>query len=125
MILDTNALSALAEGDRGPALHLASSDVLALPVIVMGEWQYGIRRSRNRAKYESWLSLLVSRIRILVVDAETASCYAEVREGLRVKATPIPENDIWIAALAIQHAMPILTKDAHFAAVSGLTRIGW
>ena len=62
---------------------------------------------------------------MLDLTQETASAYARVRLGLRLRGEPIPANDAWIAALALEHAMPVLTRDAHFDVVEGLTRVGW
>ena len=125
MILDTNALSAMADGDPGlePVLRLTSA--VALPVIALGEYRYGIRQSRNRTKYERWLKVLMERCQVLEVDGRTTEHYAEVREELKQAGQPIPGNDVWIAALARQHAMSILSRDRHFDFVPGVRRIGW
>jgi predicted nucleic acid-binding protein len=125
VILDTNALAAMADGDPDlePVLQLASA--VALTVIALGKYRYGIRQSRNRAKYERWLEVLMERCQVLEVDGRTTEHYAEVREELKRAGHPIPGNDVWIAALARQHAMPILSRDRHFDVVPGLRRIGW
>jgi len=125
VILDTNGLSALADGkpEIEPALRRATET--AVPAIVLGEYKYGIRRSRDRSRYERWLPILLAGCRILPVDEGTADCYAEIRDELKRAGRPIPENDIWIAALARQHALPVLSRDKHFDFVGGLTRIGW
>lgn len=122
MILDTNALSALADGSR--ALEAAArTDVLSIPVIVVGEFEYGIARSRHRAAYERWLAALLDVSRILDVDRDTAARYAKIRVALRTAARPIPANDAWIAALALQHDLPVLSRDIHFDAVAGIRRV--
>jgi predicted nucleic acid-binding protein len=61
----------------------------------------------------------------LAVDGDTADRYAEVRGELKQSGRPIPSNDLWIAALARQHALPLLSRDEHFDSVPGLRRIGW
>jgi predicted nucleic acid-binding protein len=125
VILDTNALSALADGDADlePALQQATE--VAVSVIVLGEYQYGIRQSRNRKRYEHWLAELTASCRVLAVDAGTAERYAEVREELKRSGHPIPANDLWIAALARQHGLPLVSRDRHFDFVAGLKRVGW
>ncbi|HEY1759504.1 MAG TPA: type II toxin-antitoxin system VapC family toxin [Bryobacteraceae bacterium] len=125
MILDTNAVSAMADGDPDlePVLRLASR--LALPVITLGEYRYGLRQSRNRAKYEGWLKALIERCSVLDVDGRTTEHYAEVRAELKTAGQPIPGNDVWIAALARQHALPILSRDRHFDFVPIVRRISW
>lgn len=125
MILDTNGLSAMAGGDPNLERLLQSAAEIALPVIVLSEYKYGIRQSRNRAQYERWLSEVIANCRVLTVDAGTAEYYAEVRDELKRKGRLIPANDLWIAALTRQHALPLLSRDQHFDFVPGLERLGW
>jgi tRNA(fMet)-specific endonuclease VapC len=125
VILDTNGLSAVAEGD--PALEpiLRKAAQVAIPVIVLGEYRYGISQSRDRAHYEHWLAEYLPKFRILDVDEQTTISYSTVRTELRKAGTAIPANDIWIAALCRQHFLPLLSRDRHFDAVSGITRLAW
>lgn len=125
MILDTDGLSAWAEGDEALKQVLQRVEEIALPVIVLGEYRYGIRQSHIRNRYERWLAGLVANCRVLCVDETTAEEYAEVRYELKRSGRPIPGNDIWIAALARQHALPLLSRDRHFDFVGGVERIGW
>lgn len=125
MILDTNGLSALAEGDSGLESVLRKAVQLAIPVIVLGEYRYGISQSRHRVQYEEWLAEYLSKFRILDVDERTTVSYRLVRRELRNAGTPIPSNDVWIAALCRQHSLPLLSRDRHFDAVSGITRVAW
>lgn len=125
MIVDTNALSAFAEGDPAAVSKLHRAPEAVLPVIVVGEYRYGILQSRHRARYEDWLLRMISKCRVLVVDMRTADEYAGIRVELRRKGQPIPGNDIWIAALARQYDLPILSRDRHYDSVSGLLRISW
>jgi tRNA(fMet)-specific endonuclease VapC len=98
---------------------------LAIPVIVLGEYQYGIAQSRYRRKYEEWLMGLVANCRVLAVQEATAAHYASIRGELRRAGKPIPSNDAWIAALARQYAMPIISRDEHFDVVPKLKRLSW
>jgi predicted nucleic acid-binding protein len=125
VILDTNGLSALAEGDSGLESVLRKASQLAIPVIVIGEYRYGISQSRHRTDYEEWLAEYLPRFRILDVDERTTVSYSVVRSELRKAGTPIPSNDVWIAALCRQHSLPLVSRDRHFDAVSGVTRIAW
>jgi tRNA(fMet)-specific endonuclease VapC len=125
LIPDTNALSALADGDPDLEPVIFRAQVIALPVIALGEYRYGVRQSRNRTKYEEWLTSLVENCRVLSLDEGTAESYAEVRDELKRSGKPIPGNDVWIAALARQHHLPILSRDLHFDAVFGVRRIAW
>ena len=126
MILDTNALSDFADANQQLLTCLQQSGTdIQLPAIVLGEYRYGIKSSRLRAARESWLDQLESNAIVLAVISETSRIYADIRHELRLTGQPIPENDLWIAALARQYKLPILTNDAHFDKVSGLERIGW
>lgn len=125
MILDTNALSAFADGDAGVGDILRRQTRAAIPVIVIGEFRYGIAESRHRAAYESWLESQLPHFDILAVTGETAVVYAALRVALRRSGRPIPANDAWIAALALQHRLPVLSRDRHFDAVPNLGRASW
>ena len=125
MILDTNGLSAMAEGDTRLQPFIAEAKRLEVPVIVLGEFRFGIVGSRRQAHYERWLQNLVSNCRVLAVDEGTAVEYANIRHDLKAKGQPIPSNDAWIAALARQHSLPILSRDAHFDVVPRLKRMSW
>lgn len=125
MILDTNALSSFIDGDASVGALLRRAERAAVPAIVLGEFRYGIAESRHRASYERWLDAHLPRFEILAVTDETAVEYAELRSELRRSGRPIPANDAWIAALALQHRMPVLSRDAHFDLVAGVSRLGW
>ena len=125
MILDTNALSAAAEDDSDVMGILAGVQQLALPVVVIGEYRYGIAQSRHRARYRHWLDSLISDCIVLDVTEPTTHHYAAINLELRRAGTPIPTNDLWIAALCRQHELPLLSRDRHFDLVSGIQRVGW
>jgi tRNA(fMet)-specific endonuclease VapC len=125
VILDTNALSALAEGDGGLLQVLEGEPDLALPVIALGEYLYGIQQSRFQLRYERWLKTNLPVLELLAVGRETAQPYAEIRRELKTAGHPIPSNDLWIAALAREHNLPIVSRDRHFQAVRGLRLVTW
>ena len=125
MILDTNALSAAADNDPAIIPPLARADQIAIPVIVLGEYRYGIAQSRHRASYAEWLKSLLHDCLVLDVNESTALHYADITLELKQKGRPIPTNDIWIAALCRQHSLPLLSRDQHFDLVPGIKRIGW
>jgi predicted nucleic acid-binding protein len=125
MILDTNALSAAADDDPAIIPLLARADQIAIPVIALGEYRYGIAQSRHRASYAEWLKGLLHDCLVLDANEPTTDYYAEITLELKQKGTPIPTNDIWIAALCRQHSLPLLSRDQHFDLVPGIRRIGW
>ena len=125
MILDTNAISNLFKGDPLLSAVLADEAQHHLPVIVIGEYRYGLARSRHRADLERMLDLLIHQSMVLSIDVSTAVHYANLREALRQIGRPIPENDLWVAALATQYGLPVISRDAHFDAVPGVERLAW
>lgn len=125
LILDTNALWAFADGQPSVRRAIESEIDLALPVIVLGEYFFGVRQSRHRIRYEEWLKAHLAAFVVLEVERDTASRYAEIRSELKSVGRPIPSNDIWIAALARQHGCGLASRDRHFEAVRGLRLIEW
>jgi len=125
MILDTNALSAFVDGDEAVGDILRRESRAAIPVVVLGEFRYGIAASRHRSEYENWLEKHLPAFDILAVTEHTAMAYAALRVALKKAGQPIPANDAWIAALALEHRLPILSRDEHFDIVRGVRRRGW
>lgn len=125
MILDTNAVSALVDDDPAAWAVLTGRGEPRLPVIVFAEFESGLRGSNQGAKLRPKFDLLIQQCDRLLVDWATGSVYADIRHDLKRRGRPIPQNDLWIAALAVQHALPILSRDTHFDAVEVVTRVGW
>jgi tRNA(fMet)-specific endonuclease VapC len=125
VILDTNALSALLDKDSALLDVIRESRELAVPVIVLGEFRFGFAISRRREVYEAWLARDLSLFRVLPVIEETTIYYAAIRSELKASGSPIPANDAWIAALARQHRLPIVSRDIHFDSVKNIERLAW
>lgn len=126
MILDTNALSALADKDSVlESLLESSSSRVSVPVVVLGEYRFGISQSKHRRVYEDWLESILSELTVLPVIESTTVRYAEVSKVLKKSGKPIPTNDIWIAALALEHDEPLVSRDEHFRRIRGVRLIGW
>ena len=125
MILDTNAVSAVFNGEPTIRDVLSSEPRHHLPVPVLGEYRYGLKRSRQRKRLALLIDTLVLESIVLALDEQTSTAYADVRDELRRVGRPIPENDVWIAALARQHELPVVSRDRHFDAVRGVERLSW
>ena len=125
MILDTNALSAFFDGDLKLKGLVSEAPKISLPVIVLGEYRFGLIGSRLRKTIEPALDDLETVADILPIDAATVRPYATIADQLKRAGTPIPINDLWIAALALQHGYPVVSRDLHFDLVRGLRRLGW
>jgi tRNA(fMet)-specific endonuclease VapC len=125
VILDTNALSAWAEGDRAIEPVLRAAAAIVLPVIVLGEFEFGIRQSRHERRYADWLLANLESVDVAAIDREVARTYGAVRLELKQAGTPIPINDTWIAAVARHRRLPIVSRDGHFDVVAGVERVSW
>ncbi len=125
MVLDTNALAAFIDGDSKVISAVFRLSEVAIPVIVAGEYRFGIAQSRHKSRIEQSFEEFLESCSILNIDAATTRHYAAIRLDLKRAGTPIPANDVWVAALSRQHSMPVLSRDKHFDHVTGLKRKGW
>lgn len=125
MILDTNAVSSLLAGNPDLGTVLAKANRHHLPLPVIAEYQFGLLALRKRKRYQSLLRRLEADSTILFPNRETADWYATIRHDLNQRGQPIPEGDLWIAALARQHSLKIVSQDQHFDHVEKVRRIGW
>lgn len=125
MLVDTNALSAWADGKNSVHPHLSAAEILFIPSIVLGEFYFGIQRSRHHQEYRAWLQKILPQIRVANVGHKTAQHYSEIRNELKEKGNPIPANDVWIASLSLQLNCPLLSNDRHFDSVPDLERISF
>lgn len=125
MIVDTNGLSAWWLNEPSFIGHIVHAERLCVPVPALAEFRFGILKSRFREKMTGWLNDALTTTTVLAADEITTRHYAEIRLQLSSAGTPIPMNDLWIAAIARQHQLPVVSRDTHFDHVAGLTRIGW
>ena len=116
LLLDTSAYSALCRGHQAVLNLMQQSESVAVPSIVLGELYSGFRAGTRWTQNSEQLVQFLDKpsVRVLNVTAETALRYAEVDFYLRKKGTPIPRNDVWIAAVALEHGLQLLTLDSHF-----------
>ncbi|MFH0824642.1 MAG: type II toxin-antitoxin system VapC family toxin [Pseudomonadota bacterium] len=124
-LLDTNIIIALFAGEREIKEQLAAAEEVFLPSIAVGELCYGAKKSARPQQNLERINELTESIVVLACDVETARYYGDVKNKLRLKGQPLPENDIWIAALALQHNLTPATRDAHFQEIEGLVTAGW
>lgn len=125
VLFDTNAFIAWANGDPAISRRMVSIRTPVLSAISIGELALG---ALNSGRPDENMRLLERRLQDFILvscDRKAAVSYGEIGVALRRKARPIPQNDIWIAACALQRGCPLLTKDAHFLEVDGLTLIDW
>jgi tRNA(fMet)-specific endonuclease VapC len=122
--LDTNRLTDLFQGDAALAERLGLCDEVWIPLIVLAEIKAGFLGGTERHRNEILLRKLLSKatVGILLPDRETAEHYARLFVQLKRAGTPVPDNDLWIAALALQHDLLLITRDKHFKNIPQLPR---
>jgi len=122
LLLDTNAYSALLRGHAEVAAIVRSAERVLLSAIVVGELLYGFRHGsrfeENAARLEAFLGK--ASVDLLPVSFTTAERFGRIAASLRAKGRPLPTNDVWIAAHALETGADLLSSDAHFANVDGL-----
>jgi len=122
ILLDTNAYAAFKRGQPGARDIVQMAGTLGVSTVVLGEllggFALGSRAERNRTELAAFLDS--PRVAVLPVGEATAEFYASVFAALRRKGQPIPTNDLWVAASALEHGFALFTYDSHFRAVDGL-----
>lgn len=122
VLLDTNAYAAFKRGEQEAIEIIRYVDTIGLSVVVLGEllsgFKAGLKETNNRRELDAFLES--SRVTLLTIDEATAGFYAHVYFHLKRKGKPIPTNDLWIAATALQHGFMLFSYDRHFLEVEGL-----
>ncbi|MCX6593494.1 MAG: type II toxin-antitoxin system VapC family toxin [Acidobacteria bacterium] len=126
VLLDTSVIIDHLRGkDPSISRRLEATPVLFVPVIAIGELVYGVCRSKFAQKGERQLRMFLEACVVVQTDEEAAHVFGRVKAELAARGTPIPENDLWIASIAIRHNLPVATRDGHFSAVPGLAVENW
>jgi tRNA(fMet)-specific endonuclease VapC len=122
--LDTNRLTDLFQGDAELADQLGQCDEVWLPLVVLAEMKAGFLGGTQQSRNEAILRAFLAKptVGILLPARETAEHYARLFVQLKRAGTPIPDNDLWIAALALEHDLQLITRDQHFEQVPQLLR---
>jgi tRNA(fMet)-specific endonuclease VapC len=124
-LLDTNIVIALWANDVTVTYQLADADEVFVPIMVLGELYYGAQKSAWSASNIARIDDFAAQSSILVCDLTTAQQYGESKNALRARGRPIPENDLWIAAIALQYSLTLATRDDHFREIDGLATVKW
>lgn len=127
VVVDTNVYCNAMRGDPAVAKLLRQTEKIILPVIVIGELFAGFKGGgRERANKDQLRAFTATeRVRVADVTTETAEFYSLVVTRLREKGTPIPTNDIWIAAITMEQGTGLATSDSHFRKIDGLYLVEW
>ena len=121
--LDSSAVILYFRGLPAAAELLSQAREIYLPLTALGELYLGLERSQNKTRRTHELNELLSLVNVLLPDLHTARLYAQLKARLLNAGTPIPDNDLWIAALARQAHLPLAARDEHFEFVEGLKLI--
>lgn len=125
VLLDTNAMIAKMNADISIEKIITKAENVYLPIIALGEALYGAEKSANPKENTVKIEELIKNLTVLQCDLETARIYGRIEKDLRTQGRPIPQNDVWIAAIAKQHKLILLTKDNHFKHVDDLKLLDW
>jgi tRNA(fMet)-specific endonuclease VapC len=122
--LDTNRLTDLFQGDSHLADFLGGCDEVWIPFIVLGEIKAGFYGGSQQQRNQLLLQALLAKqtVGVLLPDRETAEQYARLFVQLKRAGTPIPDNDLWIASLVLQHQLTLITRDQHFKSIPQVLR---
>jgi len=101
------------------------ADEVFVPAVTLGELHYGAEKSSRPEANAERIGEFAARCAVLACDAVTSRYYGRIKDRLRRKGTPIPENDVWIASVELQHGLTLVSRDAHFSLVEGLTAESW
>lgn len=122
VLIDTNAYASFKRGDSSILEIIQYAEILAMSPIVIGEllsgFECGTRTKKNRDELQKFLES--ARIKVLALTSDTANFYSQIYFSLRKKGNPIPSNDLWIAAQALENGCVLCSHDKHFKAVNGL-----
>lgn len=124
-LLDTNIVIALFVNKTTVKDNLAKTDEVFVSSVVIGELFYGAYKSARAKEKLARISEFAASSIVLGCDPETAHYYGEIKNSLHLKGRPVPENDIWIAAIAMQHRLTLVTRDTHFNEIENLKSAAW
>ena len=125
LALDTTGYSEAARGHEKASRALKAAEEIYMPFVALGELRAGFASGKEGKKNEAKLTEFLNspRVHLLFADEQTTHHYALVFTHLRKEGRPIPTNDLWIAALAIQYDLPLLTLDSHFSKIPQLATL--
>jgi len=125
VIYDTPALSGWAESFPDVIALVRGDSHRVIPMVTLGEYEFGIKSSRNSLRYQQWLEGILPICELRCANRKTAAVYAALYHHLKTTGQLIQQNDVWIAAHALELGMPVVSNDSDFDRIEGLVRIGF
>lgn len=123
-LIDTNIIVDLFGNDEQIKVKLSTVKII-IPSVVVGELYYGAYASSREKTRINEISEFIGNYEVICIDEDTARYYGQIKAQLKKSGTPIPENDVWISALSIQHDLPVATRDLHFDKPKGIKVEYW
>lgn len=124
-LLDTNIVIALFSEEASVQMHIAEAEEIFIPSTVIGELFFGAFNSTHQDENISRIEEFSRFNAVLHCGVATGKEYGRIKALLKKKGTPIPENDIWIAAVAFEHNLTMVSRDEHFTVIEGLRKTSW
>ena len=124
-LLDTNIVIALFNNEQKVIKKIEGAEKIFLPIIVVGELHLGVELSNRKEENLKRVENLCYETPTILITNKTAIFYAKIKAELRLQGTPIPENDVWISAIALENNLPLVSRDSHFKRVKNLKLIEW
>ena len=124
-LLDTNIIVAVFRDEEAVLQKIVAAELVFIPSPALGELYLGALRSNRTADNQALVDQFANGLPILKVDQQTAREWANLKNALYLPGKPIPDNDIWIAALAKQHNCTVVTRDNHFDHIAAISRVSW
>jgi tRNA(fMet)-specific endonuclease VapC len=124
-LLDTNIIVALFKNDQSVQDQIAATPEVFVPSIALGELYFGANRSARVEENKARVRQFAESVAVLACDIATAAYYGQIKNELKLKGHPLPENDVWIAAIAQQHSLTVVTRDQHFKEIDSLFLEAW
>lgn len=125
VVLDTSVVVAVLRRVPGLMERVRTAEELLVPLVALGELEYGVNLATPPERQREAVRVFMESATLLLPTARTAAEYGRVKAALKAAGTPLPENDVWIAAVALEHGLPLAARDAHFAHVANLTLLDW
>lgn len=125
IVIDTSVVVAVLRRVPGLKERLHGAEELLVALMVLGELEYGANLATPPERQREAVRTFMESVTLLLPTARTATEYGRIKAELKAAGTPLPENDVWIAAFAAEHNLPLATRDAHFARVPGLAVADW
>ena len=125
VLWDTNIVIAFFKQEEKVLAPVRKGVNVYVPIIVIGELYFGAEKSQHQQANRQKIEALTQETTVLYCLDETPKHYARIKNQLKIKGAPIPENDIWIAAIAQEYNLPLITRDQHFKHIDRLQIIQW